>query len=142
MFVGSNFVGKGLGLRFAADADDVLAAVMTFDERQMGPPQIVHGGALAAVIDEAMTATIFHHREPAFTAQLNISYRQPVRVGQPVTVRAWMKQREGRKRWLYADIRDEAGTLCAEAEGLFILMDPTLAQATVKQAREAEEQEK
>lgn len=142
MFVGSNFVGKGFGLRFTADANDVLAAVMTFDERHMGPPQIVHGGALAAVIDEAMTATVFHHREPAFTAQLTINYRQPVRVGQPVAVRAWVTRREGRKRWLRADIRDEAGALCAEAEGLFILMDPTLAQITAKQAKDAEEQEK
>lgn len=121
-FIGSNFVGRGFGLRFEADAADVLGAVMTFDERYMGPPSIVHGGALAAVLDEAMTATVFHHQEPAFTAQLNISYRQPVRVGQPVRVRGWVTGREGRKRWLRAEIRDEADALCVEAEGLFILM--------------------
>ncbi len=121
-FVGSNFVGRGFGLRFAADADDVLRAAMTFDERYMGPPGIVHGGALAAVLDEAMTATVFHHKEPAFTAQLNISYRRPVRVGSPMHVRGWVTGREGRKRWLRAEIRDEADALCVEAEGLFILM--------------------
>ncbi len=122
MFTGSNFVGRGFGLRFVADADDVLCAAMTFDERYMGPPGIVHGGALAAVLDEAMTATVFHYQEPAFTAQLNISYRKPVVLGSPVRVRGWVTGREGRKRWLRAEIRDEGDALCVEAEGLFILM--------------------
>jgi uncharacterized protein (TIGR00369 family) len=122
MFKGSRFVGEGFALRFAADGNNILRAEITFDEAYMGPPGIVHGGALAAVLDEAMTATVFHNREPAFTAQLNVRYRQPVRIGERVRISGWLTQREGRKRWLRGEILNADDQVCVEAEGLFILM--------------------
>ena len=62
-FNGSNFVGgdyeNGFGIQFALQPDNSVKATYTFDKLKQGPPNIVHGGALSAVIDEAMTATVF-----------------------------------------------------------------------------------
>lgn len=119
-FIGSNFVAVGFGLTFTPTPEGVLTAQYTFDEGKQGPPTIVHGGALAAVIDEAMTAVVFHLDLPAFTAKLNIDYRAAVRVGDTVRIQARLDRREGRKLFLTASITHLNGTLAAEATGLFV----------------------
>lgn len=121
-FTGSNFVGSGLGLTFTVRADGAMTGTLVFDQQQQGPPGIVHGGALAAVLDEAMTAAVFEAGEPAFTASLTIQYRAPLRTGQVATVTGRLEKADGRKRLLHATVHDAAGTLCAEADGLFVLM--------------------
>lgn len=111
-----------------------------------GWPRILHGGVVATVIDEAMgillgTQTEFHRKNPgrnegpnmnmsivgggSFTATLNISYKNPVRTPKPLVITTRYTKREGRKDWIYAEVRqfdDAAGKelICATAEALFI----------------------
>ncbi|QIW99470.1 hypothetical protein AMS68_004988 [Peltaster fructicola] len=111
-----------------------------------GWPRILHGGIVATVIDEAMgillgTQMDFHRKNPgrndgpncnmsvkgggSFTATLNIAYKNPVRTPKPLVVTTRYVKRQGRKDWIYAEIRqfdDTAGKeiVCATGEALFI----------------------
>lgn len=123
-FTGSNFVaGKwenGFGLQFE-NVEDEFRATYRFAQHQQGPPGVVHGGALASLLDEAMTAAAFHAaQEPAFTVNLNITYRAPVFLGTEVFISAKVQQIEGRKIALQGEIKLSDGTITTIASGLFI----------------------
>lgn len=124
-FSGSNFIGgdweNGFNLHFEHRPTGEVSADYAFAIRHQGPPGIVHGGALAAVLDEAMTAAMFAHRQDhfAFTVNLNIDYRAPVAIGQPIRIQARVEEHVGRKLTLHATI-DAGDQLLVEARGLFI----------------------
>ena len=68
-------------LRISPDATR-LRALVTLGERACGHPGIVHGGALAAVLDDAFGALFFHSGVGSgFTANLNVDYVRPVPAG-------------------------------------------------------------
>jgi acyl-coenzyme A thioesterase PaaI-like protein len=82
-----------------------------------------HGGVLAALIDEAMGLVVAMQRVLAFTAQLDISFRSPVPLLRPVTVRARLERRDGRKFTVAAVVTD-GETVLSDATALFISVDP------------------
>lgn len=123
-FKGSDFVGSnrenGFGVQFVREGD-IYTASYAFKSIQQGPENIAHGGAIAALIDEAMTSTVFQSGNgPAFTVNLNISYRVPIYIGVPINIRAKITSRSGRKIYLHTEILTDEGVLAAEADGLFI----------------------
>lgn len=130
-FIGSNYVGgdweNGFGVRFSHSHDenkDTFIAKFTFLKRHQGPPMIAHGGAIAALLDEAMTAAAAHKvRLPAFTVQMDISYRAPVFLNTEVTIIGQLIKIEGRKVFIEAQVILTDGTIATEAKGLFIRMD-------------------
>lgn len=123
-FPGSPFVGggwtNGFGLHFTPQEDGWLGASYTFDGLKQGPPGIVHGGALASVLDEAMTAAVFAAGYPAFTVNLILDYRAAVLVGTPVTIQGKVDLIDRRKLYTIARVVLADGTLGVEAKGLFI----------------------
>lgn len=123
-FTGSNFVGgswiNGFGVTFSLEGD-VYVAHYVFKPHQQGPPSIAHGGAVAALIDEAMTATVFKSGlGPAFTVNLNISYRAPIYIGEHIRILGKIIALEGRKISLHSEVYLPNDTLATEADGLFI----------------------
>lgn len=123
-FTGSNFVAgnwiNGFGVTFSLEGDAYVAHYV-FKQHQQGPPSIAHGGAVAALIDEAMTATVFKSGlGPAFTVNLNVSYRAPIYIGEQIRILAKIIALEGRKISLHSEIYLPNDTLATEAEGLFI----------------------
>jgi acyl-coenzyme A thioesterase PaaI-like protein len=123
-FPGSNFVGggwtNGFGLHFTPQGDGWLTATYTFDSLKQGPPGIVHGGALASVLDEAMTAAVFEAGYPSFTVNLILDYRVAVQVGVPVTIQGKVDLIDRRKLYTIARVVLEDGTQAVEAKALFI----------------------
>lgn len=125
-FTGSSFVGgnwiNGFGVAFKLQQDTCVAHY-TFKDHQQGPRDIAHGGAIAALIDEAMTATVYKMGYgPAFTVNMNISYRAPIYVGEQVSILSKFLQIEGRKILLRAQIHLPDTTLATEADGIFVRM--------------------
>lgn len=123
-FPGSNFVGggwaNGFGLHFASQDDGWLTVSYAFDSLKQGPQGVVHGGALAAVLDEAMTAAVFAAGYPAFTVNLILDYRAAVLVGTPVIIQGKVDLIDRRKLYTIARVVLADGTLAVEAKGLFI----------------------
>ncbi|NOZ50917.1 MAG: PaaI family thioesterase [Chloroflexi bacterium] len=109
-----------IGITWYISEDGTITADVTFTEAQQGPPGYVHGGASAAVLDEAMGATVWRAGFTAVAVNLNIDYRRPVPLGQPVTIEARLTDREGRAIPARGEIRLADGTVAVVARGIFV----------------------
>ncbi len=123
-FKGSQFIGgswdNGFGLQFGLADDGNVSATTTFSENKEGPPGLVHGGALAAVLDEAITVAAFVNDRGGLTVNLNVDYKAPVPIGARVTITGRIDRIDGRKTFLSAEVRLADDTIATSAKGLFI----------------------
>ena len=58
------------------------------------------------------------------TAFLHVDYRNVTPIDTELTVRGWLREAEGRKAFVNAEMRRPDGTLCAEAHGLMVRLLP------------------
>jgi acyl-coenzyme A thioesterase PaaI-like protein len=77
----------GLHLHFASDEDGVKATFVPAPEHQ-GFQGVIHGGIIAAVLDEAIAWATAHAGFWAVTGEMRIRFRLPLSVGEPATVLA------------------------------------------------------
>ncbi len=94
---------------------------VTFTEPFEGPPGHVHGGFLAGIFDEILGQVQSLSGRPGMTGKLSISYRAPTPLFTELHLRGWIERIEGRKILTHATLHN-GGTLCCEADGLFISM--------------------
>ncbi|CAB4916052.1 MULTISPECIES: PaaI family thioesterase [Patulibacter] len=113
----------GMGLRLRVDGD-LLRGTITFDRRHEGAPGIVHGGAVATVLDDSLGSLLIVLGTPAVTANLNVSFRAPALLERPMQIEAWAVGRDGRKLHLHGRLLDNE-TVIAEAQALFLIVDVT-----------------
>ena len=112
---------EGLGLRPWLDGTTVRAD-LEFARRFEGGPGTVHGGAIAAFVDDMLGYVPVAYGSPGVTAELDTHYLRPVPMGVTVTGEAWMSRVDGRKMWAEGIIAHDGDTL-VEAEALFIAID-------------------
>jgi acyl-coenzyme A thioesterase PaaI-like protein len=89
-----------------------------------GAPGRAHGGVVAALIDEIMGLALSVAGTLAFTGRLAVTYRAPTPLAVPLTARARLAHQSARKLTITAELHCGA-TLLAEAEGLFIAVEPS-----------------
>jgi acyl-coenzyme A thioesterase PaaI-like protein len=94
-------------------------AYVVFDERHQGGPGIVHGGIVAAALDEAAGLLATWHRFPAVTARIFVRYRAPVAINTELLVRARVTGSRGRRIRVEAELTDGSQRL-AEARAAFL----------------------
>ena len=58
------------------------------------------------------------------TAFLHVDYRNVTPIDTVLTARGWVRESEGRKAFVNAELRDPEGKLLAEAHGLMIRLLP------------------
>jgi acyl-coenzyme A thioesterase PaaI-like protein len=90
-----------------------------FDERHQAGPGLVHGGLVAAALDEACGLLVTWFRFPAVTARIFVRYRRPVPINTELLVRATLSGERGRRLHADADITDGTDVL-AEERGAFL----------------------
>ena len=110
---------RGWRLKFVEDADGGISAAVDCSPRWQGYPSRLHGGAIAMLLDAAMTHCLFAHREVAVTAELCVRYREAVITGSPARVRAWLVHSSPRLHQLRAEL-SQAGRVKAVATGKFM----------------------
>jgi uncharacterized protein (TIGR00369 family) len=78
----------GLYMRFQDDGDQEVVSEYTVPAHYQGYPGIVHGGVLAAMLDEvvARVSMIGDHHHFMMSVKLQVSYRLPVPVETPLKV--------------------------------------------------------
>ncbi len=93
-----------------------------FDLPWEGPPGCVHGGVVAMFFDQLLGHANTARRIGAMTAHLEVDYRRPTPLFTELTFEAAVANVSGRKCTTRGTLKvgDE---VCAEAEGLFIVMD-------------------
>lgn len=107
---------------FFVAGTDAVGARVRFDERHQGAPRYAHGGAVAALLDDACGYVAYLVSKIFVTAHLEIDYRKPVLLGTEYDVLARCTFTDGRKVHLTADLLD-GRTPVAQAAGLFIEVD-------------------
>ena len=110
---------SAIGLSYVKDSEDSVIGSGIIDPLFAGPPERVHGGIQALIIDEVMGALNRMRGRQAFTAYLKVDYRGPAPLGVPITFRAWLDSVDGRKIKLLGSGDGPEGRFM-EAEGLFI----------------------
>jgi acyl-coenzyme A thioesterase PaaI-like protein len=109
---------NGLQLRFYISEPGKVFADYTVPLRFEGYPGIVHGGVVAAMLDEVAGRAFITGDPPRFmvTAKLTVRYRKPVPVNQPLHLIGYAKEDKGRMAIAAGEIRDMQNNLLAEAE--------------------------
>jgi acyl-coenzyme A thioesterase PaaI-like protein len=98
----------------------------TFHAAYEGPPGYVHGGWVALALDELLGMTNIASGHPGMTAKLTIRYLKPTPLHRPVELHGRTLRVEGRRIVSHGEVRVD-GVVTAEAEGLFVTIDPRLA---------------
>src|SRR5574341_883412 len=119
----------GLQLRFDTTSPGEVEARYTVPERYQGYPGVVHGGVVAAMLDEVAGRVHMGGEPPRFmyTARMEIHYRQNMPVGQPLRVIGRALKSRGRTATASSAIYTEDGALLAEADVLLVNVPSDLA---------------
>lgn len=112
----------GLKLRFESTGPDEVMAEYSVPEQYQGYPGVVHGGIVAAMLDEVCGRAhmVADPKTFLYTARLNVCYRKNTPVGKPLRIVGRALTRQGRKATSQAAIYGPDGELLAEAEALLI----------------------
>lgn len=117
----------GLKLRFQADAGGVCVQFMP-DLRHQGFGGVLHGGIVAAVLDDALWYAIYSATGKAtMTAELTLRYKKSVPCDAMLTVRGELVADKRRLFAARGGIYSLLGELLAEASGTFLPAPPELA---------------
>jgi uncharacterized protein (TIGR00369 family) len=115
-------------LHFAADGEGVLCRA-TLDAKYQGWRGVVHGGIAMALIDEAMAHAAGFAGHRGVTASVNVRFRKPVPVDEPILVRGRVTWHRRNVLGVEAQILNEAGTVLVQGEGSFVSRGPLDAAA-------------
>jgi uncharacterized protein (TIGR00369 family) len=107
----------GLQVRFAVDhAARTITGRFTPRREHEGWEGIVHGGIIAALLDEAMVKLAAHLGEPAVSAEITVKFKAPAAPGEELTVTGKIVKEAN--RLIEAEARVEKGMVTvAEAKG-------------------------
>ena len=110
----------GLHLAFYAQPDGEVTCDVTLPERYQGYPGVVHGGIVASMLDEIAGRAAMQGDVTRFmmTAKLEVRYRKPVPIGQPLRLIGRLSRRRGRLTDVQGEIRLSDGSVAAEAQAL------------------------
>ena len=112
----------GLHLRFYDTGPGEVTSDYVVPEHFQGYPGVVHGGVVAAMLDE-VTARVHIHGDPPrfmYTARLEIKYRKNVPVGQPLHLVGQAGKLRNKAATSVGRIYGSDGELLAEAEALLV----------------------
>ena len=113
----------GLRLKFFTDESGRILSRLRIPKRFEGPPGYMHGGAIATLMDEAMSKANRARGVTAMTRQMEVEYLRPVPLLVPLLLEGRLLKSEGRKHFCEAEVTDGAGRVLARAKGLFLAID-------------------
>jgi acyl-coenzyme A thioesterase PaaI-like protein len=112
----------GLQLRFYETGSGEVTAEYIVPEHFQGYPGIVHGGIVAAMLDEVTARAQMREDPPRFmfTARLEIKYRKNVPIGEPLRLVGQAEKSRHNTATSTGRIYGPDGELLAEAEALLV----------------------
>jgi acyl-coenzyme A thioesterase PaaI-like protein len=112
----------GLKLEFFETVPGEVVVEYIVPEQFQGYPGVVHGGVVAAMLDEVTGRVHMGGNPPRFmfTARLDIRYRKNVPIGQPLRIVGHAGKSKERTALATGQIFTSDGELLAEAEALLV----------------------
>jgi len=109
------------GLRMTFDYGDGTAKGRVVPRREFGGwSNIMHGGIVATLLDEAMAHAAIAAGERAVTARIEVRFRKAVPTDVPLVVEGKVQGRRGRVMEMESTLSGEDGTLYAEGKARFL----------------------
>lgn len=81
---------RGLQVPFSAHPGGGSRAEYTAREEHVGWPEVIHGGLLFTLLDEAVAWAAIYAGLHGVTAKAEVRFREPARVGMRLVVRGWL----------------------------------------------------
>jgi acyl-coenzyme A thioesterase PaaI-like protein len=116
--------------------DKSITAQVRFHEGYQGPPACVHGGIVAALLDDALGRTRHLTGRNCVTGSLDISYKRPTPLNADLIVEARIDEIHERKFVVTGEILHE-GEVTASAKAVFVFLNDEKFNALVSDARDA-----
>lgn len=122
--IGGSLHPASMDVRFSWEGGEAVGRVTVTDSHS-GPPERVHGGVVAAIVDEVMGVCNRVLGRRAFTASLSVDFRAAAPVGVELEFRARTVAEDGRKITIACTGTTPEGVF-AEATGLFVRPRPEI----------------
>ena len=107
----------GLHLHFRTDENGCYTSFVPQPVHQSYDGRM-HGGLISTLLDETMgNYPYMYEHKVAYTARLEVRFRQPVRIGERIHVITKVKRRKGQLLEMTGQVIREDGTVAAEADG-------------------------
>jgi acyl-coenzyme A thioesterase PaaI-like protein len=114
----ANPIAPPLDLRIDLEAD-VVRGTATFGAPHEGAPGLLHGGLLAAAIDEVLGVATSFAGAPGMTRELTVRYERPTPIHTQLHFTGKLDRADGRKLHVSCEV-EANGVRTATAHGLFI----------------------
>lgn len=111
----------GLKLDFSSK-DNKIFAEFTLLRNYQGYKDLVHGGIVGSILDEAMIHAALAHGKSAITAEMAIRFKNPLQVGEKAFVEAVVTKSGNRLIEAEACIKGADSRTVAEGRGKFIVL--------------------
>lgn len=110
----------GIGITMFVDDDGVLTSEFILNEAHQGPPGHAHGGASAAILDEAMGLVVWAAEHKVAAVNLEINYHKPLPLNQALTLEARIIQIDARKIFSTGEIKLADSTVAVSGRGIYV----------------------
>lgn len=111
---------KSMGVRWNLMEDRSISTDLTLELPQQGPPGFAHGGASAALLDEAMGSAVWSAGHQVVSVNLQINYRKPLPLETPIQVNANIESVDGRVINAISSICLGDGTVLVTGHGIYV----------------------
>lgn len=112
----------GLHLHFTRFGEDGVQASFVCEDRHVGWPGLQHGGITGAILDEASGYVPYGLGLVTVTAELNVSFVAPIRVGEVLHITAKPTKRNRRLLEVDARIVTEANQIKAKSWSKLVVL--------------------
>lgn len=118
-FVCSKNNPKGIHLDIRYDSANEAVASFALDREYEGYPGIIHGGVIAAILDDVMSNIEFRKGYIAYTVELNIRYMKKCFVKEPLIARGVVKYFSHKIIKTEGEIVDSSGDIKVKASAKY-----------------------
>jgi uncharacterized protein (TIGR00369 family) len=113
---------SGLHLKFTLH-DDKVVSEFVLQKIFQGYKDIVHGGIISAILDEAMVKAARMQGKHAITAEITIRFKNPLMAGEKAVVEAYILRTNKKIIETAAIIKKSDNTPVAEAHAKLLMQD-------------------
>lgn len=115
---------SGLRLKLKFDEDTKTAyGEFVGNQKLEGPPNILHAGIIAAMLDETMITVNKYMDMMTLTGEMTVRYLQSAFINENLYIRGWYVKKNKRIIENRAEIENEMGKIVARAKGKYIEVD-------------------